>query len=449
MEVSDIRYARVDGLRIAYQEFGGGPPAVYVPPIVSNIDVKWDHEYHRRLLEHLGSFLHVVHFDKRGIGVSDRFEAQPTLDDRIDDIGAVMDAMGWERAHVFGVSEGADMALHFAVRHPERVEKLALLCGAGPTTATERIEELSGDAHRDFADIAAEFFGVVEVWGEDAGPFARLMAPSKAHDPAYLRWANRLNRLSASPGDFMSQLMSVSTIEGSLEPEKVQSPTIVVHLTGDLVRPIGNGRVLAEQIPNSTLVEVDGHDHLVYSLDNWRDVIDPMIEFLTGLRPPLDVCRSFAVVVFTDIVGSTPLVTSLGDTRYRELIEEHDLVIHRTASAHRGRVVKSTGDGMLGVFDSPSAAVDAARSMRGSIDGLGLVIRVGIHAGEIEEHANGDISGFAVNLAARVEQAAGDGAILVSSTVREMLLGGDVELRDAGPHGLKGFEEPWTLFEVV
>ncbi len=422
---------------------------MYVPPIVSNIDVKWDHEFHRRMLDHLGSFLHVVHFDKRGIGLSDRFENEPTLDDRIDDIGAVMDAMGWERAHVFGASEGADMALHFAVRHPERVEKLALVCAAGPAAESERIKELSGAAHRDIADIGAEFFGVVEVWGEDAAPFARLMAPSKADDPVYLRWANRLNRLSASPADFMTQLLNVSTIEGSMEPENVRCPTMIVHLTGDRVRPIGNGRVLAELIPDSTLVEVDGQDHLVYSLDNWREVIDPMIEFMTGLRPPHDVHRRFAVVMFTDIVGSTPLVTSLGDTRYRELIEDHDRVIHRTTSAHRGRVVKSTGDGMLGVFDSPSAAVEAAMSIRSSLDQLGLAIRVGIHAGEIEDHANGDISGLAVTLAARVEQAAEDGAILVSSTVRDMLLGSDVELRDVGPHELKGFEESWTLFEVL
>ncbi len=277
--------------------------------------------------------------------------------------------------------------------------------------------------------------------GEDPLPFARLMAPSQTGNHAYLRWMNRLNRLSASPADFTRQVESIVGIAGTTEPARVGAPTIVVHLTGDRCVPIGNGRVLAERIPNSKLVEVEGTDHLMYSLDNWREVVDPVIEFFTDVTPPHSLQRRFAAVMFTDIVGSTTLSSSMGDHRYREVIEQHDRIAHRVTTSNRGRVVKSTGDGILAVFDSPSAAVDVASSLRSALEEIGLTIRVGIHAGEIEEHADRDISGLAVNLAARVEQAASDGSIFVSSTMKDLLLGGGgIEFENRGEHTLKGSE---------
>jgi class 3 adenylate cyclase len=448
MEVPDTHYARVGELRIAFQEFGEGERTVFIPPFVSNIDVMWDHECPRRMLEHLGSFLRLVAFDKRGIGLSDRFEEQPTLDERIDDIEAVMDAVGWETAHMLGLSEGAAMAQHYAVQHPGRVHKLALLSAQAPLADAEWARELSGDAHRDVAEILADFSEVAQTWGEDPRPYARLIAPSQVGNDAYLRWINRMNRLSASPADFARQLMSIVSIAGTTEPERVRAETIVVHLTGDRCVPIGNGRVLAERIPNSRLVEVEGADHLLYSLDNWRDVVDPVIEFFTGVRPPLSVQRRFAAIMLTDIVGSTAMASSMGDVRWRELIERHAHITHRVFSSNGGRVVKSTGDGALALFETPSDAVGAASSLRAALDDVGLAIRAGIHAGEVEEHADGDISGLAVNLAARVEQAASDGAIYVSSTMKQLLLGGRFELADRGAHTLKGFEGTWPLFEV-
>jgi class 3 adenylate cyclase len=389
-----------------------------------------------------------VHFDKRGIGLSDRFETEPSLEERIEDIGAVMDAAGWDKAHLFGLSEGAAMAQLFAARYPDRVGRLALFGVAANPEDAELVKELSGSAHREFADIGAEFIAIAQVWGEDPVPFANLLAPSQSGNEAYLRWANRLNRLAASPTDFTRQLMNVGEIGGSLEPERVEAPTIIVHLLGDRAVPIGNARLVAERISNCALVEVEGSDHFMYSLDNWRDVLDPVIEFLTGIRPPLSAQRRFAAVMFTDIVGSTTLSSSMGDLRYREVIEQHDLISHRLIQHHRGRVVKSTGDGILAVFDSPSAAVAAASSLRTALEETGLAIRVGIHAGEIEEHADRDISGLAVNLAARVEQAASDGSIFVSSTMKDMLLGGDTEFENRGDHTLKGIEGTWTLYEV-
>jgi class 3 adenylate cyclase len=448
MEVPETHYAKVGNLRIAFQEFGTGERTVMVPPIISNIDVSWDHEFHRRMLEHLGSFLRVVQFDKRGIGLSDRFDDEPTLEERIEDIGAVMDAAGWETAHLFGLSEGADMAQLFAARYPHRVDRLALFGVAANFADAEQVKQLSGAAHREFEDISAEFMEVANSWGEDSMAFAKLLAPSQTGNEAYLRWANRLNRLAASPADFMRQLVNVGEIVGSLEPERVQAPTIIVQLLGDRVRTIGNARLVAQRIPDCTLAEVEGTDHLMYSLENWREVLDPIIEFLTGIRPPLSVQRRFAAVMFTDIVGSTTLSSSIGDLRYKELIEEHDLIAHRLTQHNRGRVVKSTGDGILAVFDSPSAAVTVASSLRTALEEIGLIIRVGIHAGEIEEHADRDISGLAVNLAARVEHAASDGSIFVSSTMKDLLLGGGIEFENRGEHTLKGIEGTWTLYEV-
>ena len=448
MDVPETHYARAGDLRIAFQEFGEGERTVIIPPITSNIDVMWDHEFYRRMLEHLGAFLRTVQFDKRGIGLSDRFDEQPTLDERIEDIAAIMDAAGWESAHLFGLSEGAAMAQHFAVHYPDRVNRLALLSAAAPFENAARAEELSGDAHRDFLEIAADFGEVIQSWGEDPLPFAKLMAPSQTGNESYLRWINRFNRLSASPADFTRQVESIVGIAGMTEPARVDAPTIVVHLTGDRCVPIGNGRVVAELIPNAKLVEVDGSDHLMYSQDNWRDIVDPVIEFFTGVTPPVSVQRRFATVMFTDIVGSTTLSGAVGDIRYRELIEEHDRAAHRVTTANRGRVVKSTGDGILAVFAAPSAAVTAAASLRRALEDIGLTIRVGIHAGEIEEHADGDISGLAVNLAARVEQATNDGAIFVSSTMRDLLMGSDTALVDRGEHTLKGIDGAWRLFEV-
>ncbi len=288
-----------------------------------------------------------------------------------------------------------------------------------------------------------------ETWGEDPRPFARLMAPTRVDDPAYLRWANRLNRLAASPAGFMAQLLSVGAIDDRADPTMVEHDTLVVHLTGDRVRPIGHGRWLAELLPHSTLVEVDGDDHLLYSLPNWREVIDPMIEFFTGVTPAIDVHRHFAVVVFTDIVGSTNRATEVGDDHWRDLIDTHDSLSHRTVTRHGGHVVKSTGDGMLALFPAPSSTIEAVTELRERLAVVGLTIRIGIHAGEVEDHLDGDISGLAVNLAARVEQAAPDDETYVSSTVQQLLLGTDVVLVDVGEHSLKGIEGKWRLYKLA
>ena len=449
MDIPDTRYARVGDLRIAYQEWGNGPRTIVVPPLVSNIDIQWDHELYRRMLDHWGRSLRMIHFDKRGIGLSDRFDRIPSLDERIEDIAAVLDTAGWERAHLIGVSEGALMAQHFALRHPKRVNRLVLLSGAAPSRYAERVIELSRDAYRPLEDRIADFDAIAETWGEDAEAFVRLMAPSQMDNPSYTRWVKRLNRGSASPADFRRQLESIMSMDGDVASHELSMPTLVVSLTEDRVIAVGHGRVLAEIIPDVTYLEVEGADHFIVTLPNWRDVLDPVIEFLTGTAPTAATERRFATVLFTDIADSTQRSAAAGDTRWAEVLAHHDRVVHRTASTHGGRIVKSTGDGVLATFDTPSAGVRAAREIRDQLQEIELPVRAGLHAGEVEVHADGDISGLAVNLAARVESAASAGTIYVSSTVRDMLIGSAETFEDRGEHTLKGIEGTWRLYEVA
>ncbi|MDJ0498013.1 MAG: adenylate/guanylate cyclase domain-containing protein [Acidimicrobiia bacterium] len=448
MDIPETRYARAGELRIAFQEWGEGSRSIIIPPLVSNIDILWEHEFYSRMLEHLGLFLRVIHFDKRGIGLSDRFDEIPTLDERIQDIEAVLDTAGWQAANVIGVSEGAVMAQRFALEHRERVDKLVLLSSAAPAELADRARELSGDAYRELEDRRNDFIAVAESWGEDARPFVELMSPSQIGNEPYTRWVNRLNRLSASPADFGRQVQSTVGLNAGLRPDQLAVPTLVVHLTDDRVIPVGHGRVLAEIIPQVEYLEVDGTDHFLATLPNWREVVDPMIEFLTGTTPPVATQRRFATVLFTDIVSSTALAGSLGDARWRDLVERHDKAVHRVAGQRGGRIVKSTGDGVLATFDTPSIAIEAAQNIQTQVGEMGLTLRVGLHAGEIEVHADGDISGVAVTLAARIEQAASDGSIFVSSTVKEMLLGSPTEFEDQGEHVLKGIDGRWRLYAV-
>ncbi len=341
------------------------------------------------------------------------------------------------------------MAQHFAVECPQRVEGLALVNAPAPAVDGDLIRESSGDRHRSSSEILADWLPVADSWGEDATAAARLLSPSQLDNESYVRWMNRYHRLAASPADFQRQLSSVVGLSADLRPDRIEAPTIVVQLRDDRVIPVGNGRVLAGRIPDAQLVEVDGGDHFAISQGNWRDVFDPIITFFTGTRPPVSVTRRFAAVMFTDIVNSTALASSMGDVRWLEVIGDHDRLAHRVIAEQAGRVIKSTGDGVLAIFDAPSSAIAVATRLRDELAEHGLTIRVGVHAGEIEEHPDGDISGVAVNLAARVEQAAPDGSIVVSSTMKDMLLGSGTTFEDRGPHELKGVGGRWNLYEVA
>jgi class 3 adenylate cyclase/predicted alpha/beta hydrolase len=449
VEVPEVRYAEVDGLRIAWQQFGAGPDLLAIPPLVSNIEIDWEHEYHRRFFEHMGAHLRVTAFDKRGMGLSDRFEAPPTLEQRIADIAAVMDAAGLPTATVLGASEGGLMAQLFAAQHPDRVDRLVLvnsLPGASGFAAVHT--DPDGSTARLHEKITS-LLAVVEGWGTDPQVFVDLFSPCLSSDAAYVRWIGRLQRQSATASQILQQLESLVSLDAVERLADITAPTLVLQVRDDQVVPRAAASYLAERIPRAELVEFDGDDHIAFTQPSWRDLVDRMIEFVVGRRPAVATTRAVKTIVFTDIVGSTSGAAAMGDDRWRRLLDEHDQTTWRLADAHGGTIVKSTGDGSLACFDAPSAAVAFAADVHGAMAGLGLALRCGVHTGEVELRADGDLTGVAVNLAARIQQACEDGGVLVSSTVADLLLGGATVFTDRGEHELKGFARPWRLYALA
>ncbi|MGZ6954829.1 MAG: alpha/beta fold hydrolase [Acidimicrobiia bacterium] len=452
MQVPETKYARTaDGLRLAYQQWGEGPPVLIIPPLVSNVEVGWEHPNYRRVDDFFGRHLQCALFDKRGVGLSDRPDEQPTLEQRIGDIITILDVLEWDRASLVGLSEGGVMSQLFAAEHPERIDRLVL----GDTFLSPRYWHLVPDhlepgdpPLKTPAETVEAFETLVEGWPENTEYFLNWFVPSQVHDPVSFRWFGRLQRLSASPRDFARQVESVMRIDAGDAPERITAPTMVSHVKGDRVLHVAMGRVLADVIPGARYVEYDGEDHFPWLMDNWREQCDVSIEFLSGTAPVAVTTRRFATVLFTDIVGSTRRSAELGDARWREILDRHDRLTHGLVDEHGGRIVKSTGDGLLAVFDVPSQGVECGTAMCRALSDIDVPIRAGVHAGEIEVHDDGDVSGIAVNLAARVEQAAADGELWASSTVRDMMLGGAAGFEERGEHELKGIDGAWKLFAV-
>ena len=436
-----MRFAEVDGLGIAWQQFGEGPNCLVIPPLVSNIEMYWENEMFRRVLECHGQHMRVTHFDKRGIGLSDRSTGEPTWEQRIGDIVCVMDAAGLERAHIFGISEGGLMAQLFAARHPERVDRLVVANSV----------VVGRSAWPDAAPaIEAKWKRLIQDWGRDARFFVQWFSPSNAANESFVRWWARLQRHSATQAEAAHQIENVVRLT-TMTTEflaDIEAPTLVANSSRDQVNDPRSGDFLAREIPHAERVLLDNDDHFFFLGDHWLEAMSTIIEFMTGFAPPERIERCFASVVFTDIVGSTATTAAVGDAAWRAALDEHDRIAWATSGRHAGTIVKSTGDGLLVRFDSPHAAIGFCRDLRTELDEAGLRIRAGIHAGEIEVRANKDIAGIAVNLAARVEQSTPDGAIYVSSTVRDMLLGGATQFEDRGEHVLKGLHDPWKLYEL-
>jgi len=444
MEIADVRFVEVDGFAIAWQQFGAGPDCLVIPPLVSNIELYWEHEFFRRWMEFHARHMRVTHFDKRGIGLSDRADQMPSLEERIHDIAAVMDAAGLERAHVFAMSEGGLMAQLFAARYPERVERLVLV---NSLTIGYPVADAAADA------TAGRFDRLIEEWGRDPHFFLEWFSPSQATNETFARWWLRLQRQSATKAEFARQVASVVALATErIDPDFVASivaPTLVINMTRDQVVESASGDWLAARLPNATRVTFDSDDHFFFAGDHWFEMITLVVEFMIGAPVHAPSERKLAAVVFTDIVGSTAATAAAGDAAWSAALDEHDTIAWAASDVYCGTIVKSTGDGLLVYFDSPHAAIGFCRDLRIGLDQAGLRIRAGIHAGEIEVRANGDITGIAVNLAARIEQSAHDAAIYVSSTVRDMLLGGETCFEDRGEHVLKGFDHPWRLYELT
>ncbi len=451
MQVPETHYARVGDLRIAYQKWGEGPRLMICPALISNIEISWEHELYRRTLEHLGRHMTCVIFDKRGIGLSDRFDEAPTLAQRNEDTLAVMGAVGWERAHFLGVSEGGLMGQLFAADFPERVESLVLLNTFVTGRYRERLRDYiqAGDpTPQEKDEIVGRFLQIAESWSEEPRRMVEWEMPSAADNTSFTRWVGRLQRMACSPKDFVRQLMSVAGLDAGDAPERISARTMVMHVKGDLVLPVAGGRLLAELIPGATYVEIEGSDHFAWIMPNWREINDVIIEFVTGAKVQRATSRRFGTVLFTDIVGSTRSSSAVGDSKWREVLDSHDRIARAAIDQHGGRVVKSTGDGLIAVFEVPSQGVSCGIAMRESLSGIGVQIRAGVHAGEIEVRDDGDISGIAVNLAARVEQQATGGELWASSTVRDAMLGGSASFAERGEYELKGIDGRWRLFSV-
>jgi class 3 adenylate cyclase/pimeloyl-ACP methyl ester carboxylesterase len=446
--VPEVSFADAGGVSIAWQQWGSGPDVLAVPPLVTNIELTWENEFYRRYFDYIGRHVRLTVFDKRGIGLSDKFNKPPTLEQRTKDIVAVMNAARLEQPALVGVSEGGLMAQLFTVQHPDRVNRLALVNtqpGMSGMLSAFRGSDGSLERLKHFVD---RFTRIVADWGRDPQYFVDLFCPSHAENAAFVRWWGRLQRQSATPADIRRQVESLRGLDATARLVEISVPTLVLHASGDRVLPAACGRYVADRIPGARFVEIPGDDHFVEPGVHWQHMADAWLEFVTGSAPTRQAERRVVTVLFTDIVDSTAKAATVGDGEWRRLLDRHDRIAWELVDRYRGTIVKSTGDGVLARFDAPSQALEFAVAFRQALAELAIEIRCGLHSGEVELRENGDITGTAVNLAARVEQAADQGVIAVSSTVRDLLLGGDKRFSDYGEHSVKGFDQRWHLFAL-
>jgi class 3 adenylate cyclase/alpha-beta hydrolase superfamily lysophospholipase len=438
-DVPQTRYAKADdGVHIAYQVFGAGPiDLVVIPGFISHLDLVWEDPELAAAFTRLGSFARVIAFDKRGTGMSDRTERLPDMDRRMLDIGAVMDAVRCEQAALFGISEGGPMAILFAASHPERVRALILLNTFACLAA--RPDHTIG-VPRETLDQFVEY--MEPRWGTGVG--LRAWAPSVADDPARRDLFARLQRVAASPGSAMVLLSSLVDVDARAALPLVHAPTLVMHRTEDRMVPLVLGRHMAEDIADARFIELGGTDHFWWTEGTDR-ILDETQEFLTGTRPVTEPNRILATVLFTDIVDSTRQAAQLGDKAWKTLLDQHDALAVRQVTRYGGRVVKTTGDGVLATFDGPARSVRCAQAISDGVRGLGIEVRAGVHTGEVELRGD-DVSGLGVNIASRIESLAGPSEVLVSRTVTDLVTGSGLEFTDRGPHDLKGVPGSWHLF---
>jgi pimeloyl-ACP methyl ester carboxylesterase len=435
------RYADSDGVSIAYQVHGEGPLDVaFVPGFVSHVELLGENPLVARFLRRLTSFARVVVFDKRGQGLSDRPGHPPTLEESMDDLSAVMEAAGCDRPAIFGISEGGPMSMLFAASYPRRVSSLVLY---GTYARMVRSEDFPLGIPGEAVDRWAEM--VRREWGGPVG--LRHWAPSVVGDAEFERWWARLLRQGTSPSGAIALMELYREIDVRGVLSSIEVPALVLHRLGDRIVPVEQGRFLAERIPGARFVALEGADHLAWTEDQ-DTLLDEVEEFLTGGRHAHEPDRALKTVLFTDIVGSTETAARLGDRRWRGLLERHDAIVRRQLAAYRGEEVKTMGDGFLATFDGPARAIRCAGAIAGAVHDVELEVRAGIHTGEVELIGD-DVGGMAVNIGARIGALANPGEVLVSSTVRELVVGSGLEFAERGAHTLKGAPDRWRLFAVV
>jgi class 3 adenylate cyclase len=436
---SPVRYARIGDVHIAYRVFGDGPcDILLVPGTLSHVELYWELPVNEYILKRLTSFARVIVFDKRGQGLSDRV-AEQSLEERIGDVRAVLDAAGSKRATVFGWSEGGPMSLFFAATYPERTSTLVMF----GTFASMRAEPYCLSQER-----FDRFMAAVEAhWGE--GMLVPINAPSMRNDKAFVQSFGRLERAASSPGGIQALFRADYENDARHLLPSIRVPTLIFHRKGDSLVPVACGRDMAQKIPGAKYVELPGEDHLLQALEpELLDLLlDGIEEFMTGARHRLEPDRVLATVMFTDMVGSTERAAELGDSRWHELLSEYYAAVRKELSVFRGREINTAGDGLLATFDGPARAIRCACSVRERLRPLGLQVRTGLHTGECELIGD-DVGGIAVHIGARVAAIAAPDEVVVSSTVKDLVAGSKLQFVDRGAHSLKGVPGQWRLFVV-
>ena len=432
IELPVTRYALSGDVSIAYQVMGDGPvDIILIPGFMSHIEFQHELAGWTTFLRRLSKFARVVTFDKRGQGLSDRISDAPSLEQRMDDVRAIMDAVGSKRATLFGHSEGCAMSVLFAATYPERVSKLILCGGYG--------------RRRDLPDNFEELMQErVKLWG--TGAMMKRVAPSVAANADAVAQFAKFERLSASPGAVKSFMLLNAQIDVSSILPTVRVPTLVLHRQKDIVVPLDLGRELAAQIHDAKFIEYPGGDHAFFTGDV-ETLLGDIEEFVTGHRDSSsgDLERVLSTVLFTDIVDSTRSAAAIGDQAWRRLLDSHDRLAIQTVAKHRGILVKSTGDGILATFDGPGRAVRCALAFGAAAKQIGLPLRAGLHTGEIELRGR-DVGGVAVHAAARVMALSQPDEVLVSRVVTDLVAGAGLKFAERGPHELKGLPGRWDLF---
>jgi pimeloyl-ACP methyl ester carboxylesterase len=436
-------YTRNGDVNIAYQVVGDGPlDLVFVHGWAWSFDPGWDMEPIARFYRRLASFSRLILFDKRGTGLSDRVPPDnlPTLETRMDDMRAVMDAVGVERAAVLGHSEGGAMCALFAATYPARTKALVMV--GSPARTMWAPDYPLGATDEELEELERS---ILEGWNADlVRALLQVYGPSIVDDEEQVRAYARAAARGASPTAAAALTRMSAMVDVRHVLPVIRVPTLVLHRADEVLADAS--RYVGERIPGARVVEVPGTDHMPWLGDQER-ILEEIEEFLTGVRPHPALDRVLATVLFTDIVGSTELAADLGDRRWRDLLEQHNTLVRRELDRFRGRELSTAGDGFLATFDGPARAIACACSIRDAARRLGLQIRFGLHTGELEL-AGSEIRGIAVHTGARVVGKAGPGEVLASSTVRDLVAGSGLEFEDRGSHELKGVPGEWRLYAV-
>ena len=439
------KFVKLGNDRIGYQVLGDGPmDLVFLTGMSSHIDLRWEEPLNEYFLHRLASFSRLILFDRRGTGVSDPvpFDHLPTWEQWADDMRVVFDAVGSERAAIMASLDGGPMAMLFAATYPERTAALVLAHTAAKYVRADDYP------HGWAPEVAEQLLHMVEeLWGTEG--FVSIAAPSRSQDEGFRQRYGRYLRAAARPREAAAQLRNLLSADVRHVLPLIRCSTLVLNRSGYRLVTTDHARYLVEHIPDARLVELQGSDGVLVT-EHAGEILDRIEEFLSRIPGGAVPDRVLATVLFTDIVNSTDLAASMGDRRWKAVLETHDEITRDQVARFQGRLIESTGDGVLATFDRPGRAIRAARAIQESIRALGIDIRAGLHAGEIELREGGHrVGGIAVHTAARVTAIAAPGEILVSSTVKDLMAGSGVEFRDRGLHDLKGVPGAWQLFAVA